>query len=105
MHVSRDTILCVVAFHAEVVVSSVYGLLRTAEVAARAMPAKPKPRVPTEDDDCPVCLEPLLGSDLVYCRACGRPVHGCCHAKWASQAAGLERCVVCSAFWSAMRVV
>ena len=104
--IPRGVVVGVLGVKVVDVVVQVAGLLRLAFPPPPVRPVAVEPRAPAEDDDCPICLEPLRDtSELAYCRACGRPVHADCQSEWASRVVGSERCVVCSADWWGPRAV
>ncbi|KAK0505398.1 hypothetical protein EDD18DRAFT_1129186 [Armillaria luteobubalina] len=62
-------------------------------------------RMPTEEDDCPICYDKMHTEPenrLTWCEVCGNALHGVCFAQW--QATALKSgknvtCVWCRAEW------
>uniref|UniRef100_A0A6C0CMI2 RING-type domain-containing protein n=1 Tax=viral metagenome TaxID=1070528 RepID=A0A6C0CMI2_9ZZZZ len=64
--------------------------------------SKPQPQRPlTEEDDCPICMDNLLGStDLVWCKSsCGNSIHSECFKRWCDVSRGSPTCVYCRVAW------
>ncbi|PPQ68076.1 hypothetical protein CVT24_002940 [Panaeolus cyanescens] len=62
-------------------------------------------RIPSEDDDCPICYDGMHGvpeSSLVFCEECGNALHKECFGQWKRTAASTGKsltCVWCRASW------
>ncbi|KAJ7277109.1 hypothetical protein C8J57DRAFT_1449129 [Mycena rebaudengoi] len=79
----------------------------TGKATTSAAPSTPDPvpkkRVPTEDDDCPICYDGMHGAAdgaLTFCEECGNAVHAGCFAQWKQTAAKSHAkltCIYCRA--------
>ncbi|KAK0225282.1 hypothetical protein IW262DRAFT_1354538 [Armillaria fumosa] len=62
-------------------------------------------RVPTDEDDCPICYDKMHTEPenrLTWCEVCGNAVHGVCFAQWQATARKSGKnvtCVWCRAEW------
>ncbi|KAK0448525.1 hypothetical protein EV421DRAFT_1782786 [Armillaria borealis] len=62
-------------------------------------------RMPTEEDDCPVCYDKMHTEPenrLTWCEVCGNALHGVCFAQWRTTAQNSGKnvtCVWCRAEW------
>ncbi|KAG7441567.1 uncharacterized protein BT62DRAFT_473049 [Guyanagaster necrorhizus] len=62
-------------------------------------------RMPTEEDDCPICYDKMHTepeNKLTWCEVCGNALHGVCFAQWrtTAQKSGKKvTCVWCRAEW------
>ncbi|KAF9053334.1 hypothetical protein BJ165DRAFT_1383751 [Panaeolus papilionaceus] len=62
-------------------------------------------RIPTEDDDCPICYDGMhraAESSLVFCEECGNALHKECFGQWKRTAVTSGKsltCVWCRASW------
>lgn len=60
-------------------------------------------RVPTEDDECPICYNVFFNKPAVGCPDCGNGIHTACAIKWL-ELAKTKTCVYCrSEVWSLFR--
>ncbi|EJD02122.1 uncharacterized protein FOMMEDRAFT_86698 [Fomitiporia mediterranea MF3/22] len=76
---------------------------RAAGKKASSSEALQNRRVPSEEDDCPVCYENMHGAketSLVWCEACGNALHKECFQQWAKKKIGTPDCVYCRAPWA-----
>jgi len=52
-----------------------------------------------DEDDCPICLEPLKSYDVVYCKlSCGKSIHKVCFSMWTKNKSP-PTCVYCRNIW------
>ncbi|KAK0462400.1 uncharacterized protein EV420DRAFT_1524548 [Desarmillaria tabescens] len=62
-------------------------------------------RMPTEEDDCPICYDKMHTepeNKLTWCEVCGNALHGVCFAQWRTTAQNSGKnvtCVWCRAEW------
>ncbi|KAK0240934.1 hypothetical protein EDD85DRAFT_763132 [Armillaria nabsnona] len=62
-------------------------------------------RMPTEEDDCPICYDKMHTEPenrLTWCEVCGNALHGVCFAQWRTTAQNSGKnvtCVWCRAEW------
>ncbi|KAK0213389.1 hypothetical protein DFS33DRAFT_121896 [Desarmillaria ectypa] len=62
-------------------------------------------RMPTEEDDCPICYDKMYTEPenrLTWCKVCGNALHGVCFAQWRTTAQNSGKnvtCVWCRAEW------
>jgi len=71
--------------HAHARVREAYARAMGKTVADSAIPDKSK-RLPSEEDDCPICYDGMHGvaeASLVFCEECGNAVHKECFAECA----------------------
>ncbi|TCD66806.1 hypothetical protein EIP91_000942 [Steccherinum ochraceum] len=76
----------------------------TGKASSSSQPYQGKKRIPTEEDDCPVCYENMFKakeSTLTFCDECGNGLHKECFQQWVKAAHGSATCVFCRASVSA----
>lgn len=58
-------------------------------------------RLPSDDDECPVCCDTLKGDELTFCATrCGGAVHVACMQRYIAAVRGVGvKCVLCRAPW------
>lgn len=81
-----------------------------AAAAVVAVADAPNRRVPTDEDDCPICLEGLGTSTatLTFCLTCGNNLHGSCMGEWVtskSRSGSAVTCPFCRSAWKDPRAV
>lgn len=74
----------------------------TGKAAPSSSSSGSKRKIPTEEDDCPVCYENMHGTaenKLSFCETCGNCLHKECFQQWARNKGADVTCIMCRAVW------
>ncbi|EKM57496.1 uncharacterized protein PHACADRAFT_206397 [Phanerochaete carnosa HHB-10118-sp] len=74
----------------------------TGKSATSSSSSSAKRKMPTEEDDCPVCYEGMHGTaegKLSFCETCGNCLHKECFEQWARNKGAGVTCPMCRTVW------